>query len=172
MACADKFMSKEEYKQALRKIHPDEPDEVLNVAWRFHDMKKAKQCIEELVKCTSYADLANNVIRALYLSCEINSAKALQLSFLSDLLPFTSMDRVGNPHSAAYHVRKMLRDENVQRERKKAEQRLLESYRNSLQDVGSPRTVHADIHISLHTDNEELIRKLHELLSDQAWERG
>lgn len=135
-------------------------------------MKKAKQCIEELVKCTSYADLANKVIRALYLSCEIDSAKALQLSFLSDLLPFTSMDRVGNPHSAAYHVRKMLRDENVQRERKKAEQRLLESYRNSLQDVGSSRTVHADIHISLHTDNEELIRKLHELLSDQAWKRG
>ena len=165
-------MSKEEYKQALRKIHPDEPDAVLNVAWRFHDMKKAKQCIEELVKCTSYADLANKVIRALYLSCEIDSAKALQLSFLSDLLPFTSMDRVGNPHSAAYHVRKMLRDENVQQERKIAEQRLQQAFRNSLQEGGASRTIHADIHISLHTDNEELIRKLHELLSDQAWKRG
>ena len=62
-------------------------------------------------------------------------------------------------------------DENVQRERKKAEQRLQQAFRNSQQGEVSSRTVHADIHISLHTDKEELIRKLQDLLSDHAWER-
>ena len=69
-------MNKLEYKQSLQRSHPEEPDEVLNVAWHFHSLEKAKYWIGILATCNCYADVASKVIHPLYVSGEIDSVKA------------------------------------------------------------------------------------------------
>ena len=36
-------MNKEEYKKSLHRHYPEEPDNVLELAWHFHGMEKAKK---------------------------------------------------------------------------------------------------------------------------------
>ena len=44
-------MNKEEYKKSLHRHYPEEPDNVLELAWHFHGMEKAKKYIKLLEKC-------------------------------------------------------------------------------------------------------------------------
>ena len=39
-------MNKEEYKKSLHRHYPEEPDNVLELAWHFHGMEKAKKYIK------------------------------------------------------------------------------------------------------------------------------
>ncbi|WP_233421435.1 hypothetical protein [Parabacteroides johnsonii] len=55
-------MNKEEYKQSLLKHYPGEPDDVLELAWHFHSVEKAKRYIELLETCNSYSDLATKAV--------------------------------------------------------------------------------------------------------------
>lgn len=36
-------MNKEEYKKSLHRHYPEEPDNVLELAWHFHGMEKAEE---------------------------------------------------------------------------------------------------------------------------------
>ena len=44
-------MNKEEYKKSLHRHYPEEPDNVLELAWHFHGMEKAKKYIKLLETC-------------------------------------------------------------------------------------------------------------------------
>ena len=103
-------MNKEEYKKSLHRHYPEEPDNVLELAWHFHGMKKAKKYIKLLETCNHNADLAIKAIRAMYVSCDIDAVKAVSEKFITVLLPFTCMEKTAKPHSVTFHVRKMLDD--------------------------------------------------------------
>lgn len=167
------YMDKKEYKLSLRGTYPNEPDEVLNLAWHFHSMEKAKWCIGVLATCTSYADAADKVIRPLYIACVISSMKALSGHFLTDLLLFTTMDRAVNAHSAAHHVRKVLADEAVRKARKACEAHQLQTYLAQLQSDGSPSPAGTTtIQLRISTDNEEFIRKIFDWVSENQAQAG
>lgn len=70
-------MNKEEYKKSLHRHYPEEPDNVLELAWHFHGMEKAKKYIKLLETCNHNADLAIKAIRAMYVSCDIDAVKAV-----------------------------------------------------------------------------------------------
>ncbi len=59
-----------------------------------------------------------------YVSCDIDSVKAVTEKFISVLLPFTCMERATNAHSVTYHILKMLDDKDVKRERKFKEEQM------------------------------------------------
>lgn len=164
-------MNKLEYKQSLHRSYPEEPDEVLNVAWHFHSLEKAKFWIGILATCNCYADVAHKVVYPLYLSGEIDSVKAVKVKFLSDLLPFTTMDRAWNAHSAAYHIRKLLAAHALKSERD-AHGKLTQKVYTMQSPIslppqvsGAPSTSYVDIHIQVRADNEELIQKILECIS-------
>lgn len=164
-------MNKYEYKQSLHRSYPEEPDEVLNVAWHFHSLEKAKFWIGILATCNCYADVAYKVVYPLYLSGEIDSVKAVKVKFLSDLLPFTTMDRAWNAHSAAYHIRKMLAAHALKSERGAYAESVRKatamqfSLSQPPQVSYAPSTSYVDIHIHVRVDNEELIQKILECIS-------
>ena len=74
-------MNKEEYKKSLHRHYPEEPDNVLELAWHFHGMEKAKKYIKLLETCNHNADLAIKAIRAMYVSCDIDAVKAVSEKF-------------------------------------------------------------------------------------------
>ena len=71
-------MNKEEYKKSLHRHYPEEPDNVLELAWHFHGMEKAKKYIKLLETCNHNADLAIKAIRAMYVSCDIDAVKLVK----------------------------------------------------------------------------------------------
>lgn len=75
-------MNKEEYKKSLHRHYPEEPDNVLELAWHFHGMEKAKKYIKLLETCNHNADLAIKAIRAMYVSCDIDAVKAVSENLL------------------------------------------------------------------------------------------
>lgn len=158
-------MNKEEYKKSLQNHYPDEPDNVLELAWHFHSIEKAKGYTKILMTCNNYADVAIKAVRVMYTSCDIDSVMALKESFITSLLPFTCMPEPGNAHSAAYHIRKILKDDVVKAERKATEER---SWQTSLDRQYSDTPIRtADVTIQMHfrTDNKELIRQIMQLAS-------
>lgn len=159
-------MNKEEYKKSLQNHYPGESDSVLELAWHFHSVEKAKRYICLLATCNCNADLANKAIREMYVSCDIDSEKAVSEKFISALLPFTCMEKSAHSHSVAYHIRKMLDDHQVREERKAEEQRL-RHIRITRTDVPSKRTADVTIQIQFQTDNEEFIRQIM-LLASQS----
>ena len=110
-------MSKADYLKRLRLRFPEEPDTVLELGWHFHDMEKTKHYIRLLGTCNSNADIAWKAIREMYVASDIDGIKAKNKRFIKALLPFTCLDREGNPHSIAYHIRAMLDDPQVKAER-------------------------------------------------------
>ena len=93
------------------------------------------------------------------------------LTFLSDLLPFTTMDRAWNAHSAAYHIRKLLAAHALKSERD-AHGKLTQKVYTMQSPIslppqvsGAPSTSYVDIHIQVRADNEELIQKILECIS-------
>ena len=55
-------MNKEEYKKSLHRHYPEEPDNVLELAWHFHGMEKAKKYI----KLFERKEMKSNGINHLY----------------------------------------------------------------------------------------------------------
>lgn len=110
-------MSKADYLKRLRLRFPEEPDTVLELDWHFHDMEKTKHYIRLLGTCNSNADIAWKAIREMYVAGDIDGIKAKNKRFIKALLPFTCLDREGNPHSIAYHIRAMLDDPQVKKSR-------------------------------------------------------
>lgn len=152
-------MNKEEYKNLLRNHYPWEPEDVLELAWHFHGVDKAKKYIKVLMTCNNYADVATKAILEMYVSCDIDSVKAVSEKFIAMLLPFTCMERATNAHSVTYHVRKMLDNKDVKRERKSKEEQMRQEYFLRQANV-SPRTADISIQIQFTTDNEDFIRQI------------
>lgn len=158
-------MSKEEYKKSLQDSYPNESDDVLELAWHFHSVEKAKKYIGLLETCTRNADLATKVIRVMYVACDVDSLKAVSEKFITTLLPFTCMEKNANPHSVAYHIRKMLDDNEVKNERKVEEKRLkqihtIQKKGNTLLSTADTSIRTANVTIQFTTEDEEVIRQL------------
>ena len=153
-------MYKDKYIKSFREHYPEEPDEVLDLAWHFHGVEKAREYVEVLNSCNSYADVANKAIRQMYVSGDIDSITAVSEKFIALLLPFTCMGKQGKPHSVAYHVRKMLENDTVKVERKRKVEVRDESPAISYQEPSLPRTADVTIEIRISTDNTELIREI------------
>ena len=111
-------MGKERYIKQLENRYPGETKEILELAWHFHSMEKAKYYEEVLAQCNSNADIAFVAVRQMYVSGDIDRVKATSEKFIALLLPFTSKERMGKPHSVVYHIRKMLAEKEVHVERK------------------------------------------------------
>ena len=154
------LMYKDKYIKSFREHYPEEPDEVLELAWHFHGVEKAREYVEVLNSCNSYADVANKAIRQMYVSGDIDSITAVSEKFIALLLPFTCMGKQGKPHSVAYHVRKMLENDTVKVERKRKVEVRDESPAISYQEPSLPRTADVTIEIRISTDNTELIREI------------
>ena len=146
-------MYKDKYIKSFREHYPEEPDEVLELAWHFHGVEKAREYVEVLNSCNSYADVANKAIRQMYVSGDIDSITAVSEKFIALLLPFTCMGKQGKPHSVAYHVRKMLENDTVKVERKRKVEVRDESPAISYQEPSLPRTADVTIEIRISTDN-------------------
>lgn len=153
-------MYKDKYIKSFREHYPEEPDEVLELAWHFHGVEKAREYVEVLNSCNSYADVVNKAIRQMYVSGDIDSITAVSEKFIALLLPFTCMGKQGKPHSVAYHVRKMLENDTVKVERKRKVEVRDESPAISYQEPFLPRTADVTIEIRISTDNTELIREI------------
>lgn len=152
-------MNKEEYKDLLRNHYPEEPENVLELAWHFHGVDKAKKYIKVLMTCNNYADVATKAILKMYVSCDIDSVKAVSEKFIAVLLPFTCMERATNAHSVTYHVRKMLDNKDVKRERRSKEEQMCQEHILQQANV-STCTADISIQIQFATDNEDFIRQI------------
>lgn len=151
---------KEEYKKSLRSHYPDEPDNVLELVWHFHSVEKARKYIKLLGTCNRNADLSTKVVRTMYVACDIDSVQAVSEKFITALLPFTCMEKSANPHSVAYHIRKMLDDDAVKVERRATEERIRQANSTRLSVATSSRTVNVTIRMTFPINDEEFLRKI------------
>ena len=113
----------EKYIAGLRARHPEMPQEFLDFCAVFHDYDKALHYADLLGTCTTYADIAQKVIRPMYVSGDINDVRAKSEKFLALLLPLACLSVEGNPHAAVHHVKKILDDKAVKNERERLEAR-------------------------------------------------
>lgn len=114
--------NKEKYIDDLRSQYPDEPEEFLELCWLLHDYGKARDYADLLSACTSYADIAQKVVRPMYVSGDIDDIRARSEKFLTLLIPLVCLDISGNSHAAVYHIRQMLDDPDVRRDRRSLEE--------------------------------------------------
>lgn len=159
-------MNKADYLKRLRLRFPEEPDTVLELDWHFHDMEKTKHYIRLLETCNSNADIAWKAIREMYVAGDIDGIKAKNKRFIKALLPFTCLDREGNPHSIAYHIRAMLDDPQVKAERQtfQAKPKQIKESRDQQPAQALPKRDNGIIiQIMPDKSNEEFLQKLLEL---------
>lgn len=160
-------MSKADYLKRLRLRFPEEPDTVLELGWHFHDMEKTKHYIRLLGTCNSNADIAWKAIREMYVAGDIDGIKAKNKRFIKALLPFTCLDREGNPHSIAYHIRAMLDDPQVKAERQASQTKPKQVKESRDQQQPAQALPKRDngiiIQIMPDKSNEEFLQKLLEL---------
>lgn len=53
----------------------------------------------------------------MYVEGDIDAQKTVNVAFIGVLLPFTNLERKDVPHSVVYHIKKILDDKEVQKER-------------------------------------------------------
>ncbi len=108
-------MNKKEYLHILRKKYPEEDDKVLELVRLFGSLDKAQHYIALLETCTTNADIARKVVQEMYVSGDVDAVEAVKGRFIHLLLPFTCLEKTAKPHSVAYHIRNLLRDEAVRK---------------------------------------------------------
>lgn len=94
--------NKEKYIDNLRSQYADEPNEFLELCWLLHDYDKAKAYADLLCACTSYAEIAQQVVCRMYVSGDIDETRARSEKFLSLLIPLACLETGGNSHAAVY----------------------------------------------------------------------
>ncbi len=115
----------------LRRQHPKDPEEFLELCCVLHDYDKARSYAGILSTCTRYADIAHKVVRPLYINGDIDDTRAKSEKFLELLIPLACLGTHGKGHAAVYHVKQMLDNANVREERKKLEAKRQEIWRAS-----------------------------------------
>lgn len=131
---------KERFINMIAAKHPEESKEMLELAWHFHSLDKAKMYSEILGCCNSYADIASKAIREMFVEGDIDSQKAVNTVFIKVLLPFTNLEREGVPHSVVYHIKKVLEDKDVLAERRTRKER--QQTDKEIRTRNTPVTVH------------------------------
>ena len=163
-------MSKTDYLKMLRTVHPGEDETVYELATQFHSMTKAKHYIALLETCNTNADIAWKAMRTMYVSGDIDEMKAMSRKFIRSLLPFVCLEKEGKANSIAYHVKAMLNDDNVRKERQEFQERqkaAVQVVSHELQpvQVELPKISEGIIlQITPNPDNQDFFRQLLELI--------
>lgn len=163
-------MSKTDYLKMLRTVHPGEDETVYELAIQFHSMMKAKHYIALLETCNTNADIAWKAMRAMYVSGDIDKTKAISRKFINSLLPFVCLEKEGKANSIAYHVKAMLNDDAIRKERQEFQERqkaAIEAASQKLQtvQVELPKISEGIIlQITPNRDNQDFFRQLLELI--------
>lgn len=125
--------NKDKYIAELRARHPELPQDFFNFCAAIPDFDKAMHYADLLGTCSTYADIAQKVIRPMYVSGDIDSVRAKSENFLELLLPLARLDVKGKPHAAVYHVKKIIDDKDVRDEREQLEAKRRELWHASQQ---------------------------------------
>lgn len=148
--------NKEKYIADIRSRHPGVSGEFLELCWVLHDYDKAKSYADILSACPTYTDIANRVIRPMYINGDIDDTRARSERFLGRLLPLACLDIPGNGHAAAYHVRQMLDTTDAREERRRIEARHREIWKAPQgTEAGKPTSPFSKITIEI-TDTESM----------------
>lgn len=110
------------YLNKLRSLHPELSDELLELAWHLQDVEKAQQYDAILNTCTSYSEIVERVLHPMYVLGEVDELKAKKEAFLDLLVSFACLEKPGNGHAAVHHVKQMLDDPKVKKERQQFEE--------------------------------------------------
>lgn len=154
-------MSKEDYIKSLSRQYPEASDELLELAWQFHNMEKAGYYSQLLSRCNSNSDVAHKVIREMYTRGDIDAIKTRSEKFIHTLLPFTCMKKQGNAHSIAqYHVPNMLADTKVIKERNDWEKQKAQNYRQNRQPEKDARLFDKSVEIIIRTNSHQVMEEL------------
>lgn len=110
----------------LQKLYPEEPKGIIQLACFLHDnIAKAKEYAEELLCCNDYHDIAQKVVREMYVTCQVDKETAMkEKTFIRFLLDLSNYGIQGNTHTARHHINEMFKDKTVHEERKKTVQYL------------------------------------------------
>ena len=123
--------NKDKYIAELRAQHPELPQEFFDFCAAIPDYDKAMHYADLLGTCSTYADIAQKVIRPMYVSGDIDSVRAKSENFLALLLPLACLSVKGKPHSALYHVKKIIDDKAVKDEREQLDAKRRELWQAS-----------------------------------------
>lgn len=105
----------------LKSRFPDEEVEVITLACHLgNNLDLAKECKEKLEVCNDYRDIAQIVVKPLYINCVIDEVNVRKRAFITALLNLSTYGKQGKYKSAYYHIRKMLDEDEVKEQRKKA----------------------------------------------------
>lgn len=111
-------MTIQNHLKILKKRYPDEQEQTLLFACYLHDnLELALLYKEKLEKCSSYRDIAQTVVRSLYVTEEIDDVRAKKGDFINSMLVLTSFGKEGKVTSVRYHIVSMLNEKEVKEER-------------------------------------------------------
>lgn len=98
--------------------YPDENEDTLLFACYLHDkLELALQYKDKLEACSNNRDIAQIVVRPLYVNEEIDDVRAKNGGFINSMLALTSFSKQGKVTSVRYHIAKMLDENEVKLER-------------------------------------------------------
>ena len=98
--------------------YPDENEDTLLFACYLHDkLELALQYKDKLEACSTNRDIAQIVVRQLYVNEEIDDVRAKNGGFINSMLALTSFSKQGKVTSVRYHIAKMLDENEVKLER-------------------------------------------------------
>lgn len=105
----------------LKSRFPGEDIELITLACHLgNNLDLAKECKEKLEVCNDYRDIAQIVVKPLYINCEIDDVNVKKRAFITALLDLSTYGKQGKYKSAYYHIRKMLDEDEVKERRKRA----------------------------------------------------
>lgn len=111
-------MNIQEHLKILKKRYPDENEATLLFACYLHDkLELALQYKDKLEACSNNRDIAQIVVRPLYVNEEIDDVRAKNGGFIYSMLALTSFTKQGKVTSVRYHIAKMLDENEVKLER-------------------------------------------------------
>ena len=116
----------EPHIENLQLRHPEEPLEIIRLAcYLGDDIAKTKAYASILQTCNDYRDIANKVVKDMYVKCLIDKVTAQkEKTFITFLLALCPNVKDGNPHSARYHINLMLESPEVEKEREEYARKL------------------------------------------------
>lgn len=111
-------MNIEEHLKIMKIRYPDENEDTLLFACYLHDkLELALQYKDKLEACSNNRDIAQIVVRPLYVNEEIDDVRSKNGGFINSMLALTSFSKQGKVTSVRYHIAKMLDENEVKLER-------------------------------------------------------
>lgn len=107
----------EKYIAQLKAEHPELPQKFFDFCAVLGNYDKASHYADLLATCTNYDDIAEKVIRPMYVNDDIDEVRVKSEKFLALLLPLACLPVEGKAHAAVHHVKKVVDDKMVNKER-------------------------------------------------------